>query len=48
MNKEWGVLVYVFKRSHDFVPFVSVYELDDDFSMFHLKRIFELDTKAVI
>lgn len=36
------------KDHHDFVPFVSVYELDDDFSMFHLKRIFELYTKAAI
>ena len=33
---------------HEFVPFVCIYELDDDFSMFHLKRIFELDAKAVI
>ena len=36
------------KDHHDFFPFVSVYELDDDFSMFYLKSIFELDTKAAI
>ena len=40
---------FMFPRDHhEFVPFVCVYELDDDFSMFHLKRIFELDAKAVI
>lgn len=35
------------KDHHDFVPFVHIYEFDE-FSMFHLKRVFELDTKAVI